>query len=140
MIKYTLGFVFNEDLSQVLLIHKLTPLWQKGLINGLGGKHEHGESSYQCVSREVAEESNVHIEKSVWKKVGTLTSSECKITVLTSIYLDNPRDVVGLEKEKVEWFAVSNLPPNCIPNLYWLIPLCIDFLKSCEIKQFVAKY
>lgn len=34
MIKYVCGFMFNEDYSEVLLINKNKPEWQKGKKNG----------------------------------------------------------------------------------------------------------
>lgn len=140
MTEYTLAFIFNKDLSQVLLIHKLTPKWQKGLINGLGGKYEAGEDYYQCITREVAEESSIRITQGDWRKVGVLTSAEWNITVLTSMYQGSTSDAISLEKEQVEWFPVRSLPSNCISNLYWLIPLCVDNLNSTKIKSFSVRY
>ena len=43
MKKYTLGFIFTPALDKVLLVHKISPEWQAGKINGVGGKIEEGE-------------------------------------------------------------------------------------------------
>ena len=41
MQKYSLGFVFDLPVEKVLLIEKQRPEWQKGKLNGIGGKIEY---------------------------------------------------------------------------------------------------
>lgn len=38
--EYVCGFLFTDDLSQVILIRKNKPEWQYGKFNGVGGKIE----------------------------------------------------------------------------------------------------
>lgn len=37
--RYVVGFCFNSDLSQIILIEKNKPEWQKGYLNGVGGSN-----------------------------------------------------------------------------------------------------
>jgi 8-oxo-dGTP diphosphatase len=52
MIEYVVGFLFNESLDQIALIRKEKPDWQRGKINGIGGKIEENESPEQAMRRE----------------------------------------------------------------------------------------
>lgn len=139
MKKYTVGFIFTADLKQVLLIHKNAPDWQKGKINGLGGKMEQGESSLNCFVRELAEESGINIEKKQLRRMGLLQGKEWKVYVFGGIYLGQVFEPVIYEKEKIEWFKVEKLPINCVPNLHWLIPFARNELLFNSGNQFILK-
>lgn len=54
---YTVAFAFAG--STVLLIRKAKPDWQKGLLNGIGGKLEGSESVLECTVREFREETGL---------------------------------------------------------------------------------
>ena len=41
---YVLGFIFNRQKDNVLLVEKKRPEWQKGKWNGIGGKIKENES------------------------------------------------------------------------------------------------
>ena len=56
--RYVLGFVFSLDASRVLLIWKNRPEWQKGKLNGIGGKIEEGELPIDAMKREFSEETS----------------------------------------------------------------------------------
>src|SRR5688572_10928292 len=66
--KYVAGFVFNEDASRVLLIHKQKPDWQLGKFNGVGGKIRRGESPVQAMTRECNEEAGLLLRGHRWKE------------------------------------------------------------------------
>ena len=70
MKRYVVGFLFSEDLKNVALIRKNRPEWQKGLLNGIGGHIEIGETDQQAMAREFAEEAGVSIWD--WEHVLTL--------------------------------------------------------------------
>ncbi len=61
----TLGYVFNEDRSRVLLIHrnKRSDDAHFGKYNGLGGKMEAGEDVVACMKREIREEAGIECEE-----------------------------------------------------------------------------
>lgn len=70
--KYVLGFCFNEDYSKVALIRKNRPGWQKGLLNGIGGKVDGTESDLEAMTREFTEETSVRVE--YWRRFATMKS------------------------------------------------------------------
>jgi 8-oxo-dGTP pyrophosphatase MutT (NUDIX family) len=67
---YVLGFLFSDDLKKVILIRKNRPANQIGLLNGVGGKIEYGESCFSAIVREFQEETGVLIEN--WSFLKTL--------------------------------------------------------------------
>ena len=137
MNNFVLGFAFNKDFREVLLILKNKPEWQKGLYNGIGGKIEDFESPEEAMVREFREESNIDTKVENWKRVcqmGDYTTWGCE--VFTTV-LDNINNYKNLTEEKclvcvirncddIKNINKINLPSNCIENLKWLIPLCID--------------
>ena len=56
MIQYVVGLIFDESFENILLIRKNRPNWQKGRLNGVGGKVEDQETSYEAMVRECEEE------------------------------------------------------------------------------------
>jgi 8-oxo-dGTP diphosphatase len=56
--KYVLGFAFDKS-DNVILVRKQKPKWQKGLLNGVGGKIEIGETSSDAMFREFREETGL---------------------------------------------------------------------------------
>lgn len=58
MLRYTICFLLHDQ--QVLLLRRKYPPLQ-GLLNGVGGKLEPGETPLDCILREVAEETGVHL-------------------------------------------------------------------------------
>lgn len=140
MVKYTLGFIFTRDLKKVLLIKKLHPKWQRGKLNGLGGKIEKGETTLESITREVKEESDLDIEKTAWLFIGIFNSSEWIVEIFASLYKGNPNDAKSIEKEKVKWVNAKNLPKNALENLQWLLPFILFKLQTNSKQTFTVKY
>lgn len=140
MKKYTLAFIFNASMDRVLLMHKSKPEWQAGRINGLGGKTEEGESSLDCIVREIMEEAGLKTDPTKWIMTGNLHAQSWSTDVFTYIYEGDEDDAQSLEEQKVEWFDARNLPPNVITNLNWLVPACLAKIKDAGFDTFSAKY
>ena len=121
---YTVSFIFDPTLERVLLIHKNRPAWQRGKLNGVGGKLEAGETPVMCITREVREETGLVIAPSAWIAVGAMTSEEWHVSVFTSIYHGTAGDARSVTNEQIEWITTARLPHTVVPNLAWLIPLC----------------
>ncbi len=138
--RYTVGFLFNADRSQVLLIHKLTPAWQRGKVNGLGGKYEEGEDAATCIARETREEAAIDVPVTGWRHIGSLFGTEWHVDVLTAQYAGPESDARSLEEQHVEWFPVNALPPNAMSNLHWLVPLCLNALQTNDIVSADIRY
>jgi 8-oxo-dGTP pyrophosphatase MutT (NUDIX family) len=63
--KFTLGFIFSQDLQKVLLIKKnRAPKGTKmiGKLNGIGGHLEPGEYPHIGIFRECKEETGIEID------------------------------------------------------------------------------
>lgn len=124
--RFTVGFIFDASLERVLLVHKEKPDWQKGFLNGIGGKYEANETAAACIRRETMEESRLDITESAWMQVGTIRRGTAEVDVMTACYAGNRADAVMADYEKVEWFLVRELPSTMLDNLAWLIPLSLE--------------
>lgn len=140
MNKYTLGFIFDTRLERVLLIHKTRPEWQKGLINGIGGKVEEGERDVACIVRETKEECGLDTSENEWKHFATLHGNDWEIEAYCLKYDSSIEDATTAEDQKIEWFDSDSLPKNVISNLRWLIPAAKEQLMKGSIVSMVIEY
>lgn len=130
---YTIGALFNFDLTMVLLIQKNKPEWQRGKYNLPGGKvepiyeeqRERLESPEECIEREMFEESELIILEEDWKYVGiikNISKDGYRVHLLTHRLPTNDLPTtIQNTPEPTNWFPISNMPSNRISNLSWLI-------------------
>lgn len=134
MKEYSLGLVTDTE-KRIALIHKNRPDWEKGLLNGIGGRIEVGETPIEAVAREFEEEAGVYIRTQYWKQtismVSTFTDSIVYIFTAKTETLDILKTMTD---EEVVIVPLDNLPDNIIPNLQWMIPLS---LSSCDMPIFL---
>ena len=128
--KYVLGFIFDSSLEKVLLIKKERPDWQKGKYNGVGGKIEKKETPKQAMTREALEETDLLIAKKDWIPVGIKKGKEWSVEIFTTVYPQNLKNAKSMTDEKIYWVNIDQLPEKSISNLAWLIPLCLDKIKT----------
>lgn len=127
--KYVLGFLFNLKRNHVLLIEKLKPDWQKGKLNGIGGKIEPCESPHEAMQREFKEETGLEYDN--WRLVCNMSGVDTNnagewICHVFCGFSDLIWSAVTTEKEEVYRFSVHGLPKEkCLTNLHWLIPMCL---------------
>lgn len=140
MIDSTLAFIYTPDLKKVLLIKKQRFEHHKGLLNGLGGKVEPGETPLDCVCREVAEEAGINLSPSQWKVVGELEWTTWHVTIFAATYKGKLEDIKSMTEEVVAWYDVEALPNTVISNLRWLVPLCINVLTKNPSPYVIATY
>jgi 8-oxo-dGTP diphosphatase len=126
MRRYVAGFMFSADGSEVLLVEKQKPAWQCGLLNGIGGKIESGETSIQSLIREFAEETGIETTPADWTAMVHYVREKVYEVYFYKAFTDKIVIATSREGETVAKFAVDNLPENVIFNLKWLIPLCLD--------------
>ncbi|HKZ40549.1 MAG TPA: NUDIX domain-containing protein [Candidatus Hodarchaeales archaeon] len=125
--KYVCGFLFDMAFKHVALINKVRPDWQKGKLNGIGGKVEPRESLDAAMAREFEEEAGRHFSASTWKMFAEIEGSDWVV-----YFFFNVSDAVFLLEsktdEKVEVIEVDTLNNNdrVIQNLKWLIPMTMD--------------
>jgi 8-oxo-dGTP diphosphatase len=120
--------MFDYTLNKVVLIRKDRPEWQKGKLNGVGGKVEENESPYDAMPREFREETG--IETSGWKLFSILCFGDIGIPgSLSEVYcywilgdVSKPRSVTS---EQIVVINVESLTSreDAIPNIRWLVQM-----------------
>ena len=125
MVKYVLGFAFDIRQQQVLLIQKVKPEWQKGCINGIGGKIDEGESSMQAMAREFREEAGVLTKPHHWVYQCEMIGHDWSVSVFYTC-TDKIFNFTDMTIEKCGIYSINRLPLNIITNVNWLIPFCLD--------------
>ena len=112
------GFLFDGH-GNVLLIKKNHPEWQKGRLNGLGGKIERGESPLQAMIREFKEEAGAMVDD--WREFCNMSGEGYRLYLFTSKKKTkiNPNNKEG----EIGWHPVDKLPENTLPNMRFLIPM-----------------
>ena len=126
MIYYVTGFMYSTDKRRVVLIEKINPEWQRGRLNGVGGKIERDETPEVAMSREFEEETGVASAPEAWKIFAVINGGqEYKVFFLYMID-DNLTQAKTVEAEKVGIYDVDDLPYNVLHNLRWLIPMSLD--------------
>jgi 8-oxo-dGTP pyrophosphatase MutT (NUDIX family) len=131
MKEYCLGFLFDNDLSKIVLIRKLKPIWQYNLLNGVGGSIERGETPIVAMDREFREETTYAGEDIDWKYFALLNGGEFKVSCFAA-----KSDNVDLKARTAEAIEVCDidkleyLRKQMIENLPWLINLAVDHLQD----------
>lgn len=124
MQEYVIGFLFRENKTEVALIRKNRPNWQKGKLNGIGGKIEPAELPYAAMCREFREEAGADVRD--WVKFAELTCSDALIHFFRS---EAEVEISSQTDEEVFWVPVGVQQvyySTIIPNLRWLIPMAAD--------------
>lgn len=125
MQSYVLGFLFSPDKKHVALIRKNKPDWQKGKLNGIGGKIEPSDASpLVAMVREFEEETGMFAKG--WQHYAMLGNENARVEVFRLFAL-NEVSLESTTDEIVSWHPINKLEKlACIPNLRWLIPLAFD--------------
>ncbi len=128
--RYVVGFMLDPTLNKVVLIRKQRPDWQKGKLNGVGGKVEENESPYDAMPREFREETGV--ETHGWQLFAVYNFGDLGTPgSLGEIYfyfywligdVSKPKSVtdeqiVVMDVETLSW------RDDAIPNLRWLVQM-----------------
>lgn len=124
MTKYVVGFLFDNERRRVVLIRKLRPHWQKGCLNGVGGKIEGIEAASEAMVREFKEETGAIVYN--WNYVAVLQGSDFVVHVFSAADTDALMSARTMTDESVVVLEVNKLLErnDVISNLHWLIPLC----------------
>ena len=124
MDKMVVGFAFNKKASSILLVRKDRPEWQKGCLNGIGGKMEKSESAITAINRECKEETGLVLQ---WTVGGIMKGRgenghpfECWIFYA---YSDDVYGFKQMESEPLGMYNASLIHyEKRITNLDYLIP------------------
>jgi 8-oxo-dGTP diphosphatase len=126
--EYVLGFCFSNDKQSVVLIGKEKPTWQKGLLNGVGGKVEVDDKvPNRAMIREFAEETGVKTKANDWHNFANMVGDDWKVWCYSLVSQEAYEAVTTLTSEKIYKMAIKDLDPKkCVSNLAWLIPMGLD--------------
>jgi 8-oxo-dGTP diphosphatase len=128
---YVIGFAFTHDLDRVALIRKTHPEWQKGKLNGIGGRIEPGDCyALTAMRREFQEEAGVDVDFGLWEHFATVTGNdymlECFATRETDITA-----LVSRTEERIELVYVADLwymSLEMVTHLLWLLEMAVERL------------
>lgn len=142
MKRYTVGFIFNADLSGVLLINKNRPEWQRGKMNGIGGRIEDGEESIAAMVRETQEETGLITRADQWVFLGTIERDQYEAVVdfYAIVHRGAREEVISCTDEQVEWCTVVNLSDRVLSNIPWLVAYGRDRLENNVRHTFKVRY
>ena len=124
MKNYVLGFLFNNDFTQVMVIRKNKPQWQAGRMNGLGGHVEPQEPLAIAMRREFREESGQDVEG--WSTFGRLHGADWQVFLYWAIKPEAMVCNVCDEGTVLPVFVDELHKHPVLPNLHYLIPMAIN--------------
>jgi len=144
MTEYVAGFLFGDNGANVLLIEKTKPAWQKGKLNGIGGKIEPGETPDEAMPREFKEETDLDIDN--WIPFVVLAGEKFRVHFYfahtTNDVLVQARNTTEEQVRIVPTADLFELP--VINNLRWLIPMALSMqgesVESFEIHEIQNEY
>lgn len=128
MTEYVAGFLFDDTMRHVALVLKRKPKWQEGKWNAIGGKVEPGETPYNAMRREFAEETSVSFDH--WKRYCTLSGDGFVVHFYYGASLLDLFSVKTVEEEQVYVYQVKYLPGNIMTNVRWLIEMAMSMSKE----------
>ncbi len=124
--EYVLIFPFNKTCGSVWLITKEKPEWQKGSLNGIGGKIEAGETPMQAAIRELKEESG--LKAKVLIPVGEMrgVNNDGSFFAIFIFTLKTSKMLKTMESEPIGEYLVDAVKLyQTIGNVPMLIEACI---------------
>lgn len=127
--EYVAGFMFSPDKKRVLLVEKNRPEFQKGKLNGIGGKIEPGEFPSNAMVREFREETGVETNDTEWDFLCSLSgggSDGWKVYFFYCFSYKHEHAHTTTD-ERIYSIRVASLwHRNIMPNLRVFIPLALD--------------
>jgi 8-oxo-dGTP pyrophosphatase MutT (NUDIX family) len=129
--RYVLGFLFENDLSSVVLIQKEKPAWQAKCRNGVGGEIKPDESEVEAMMREFNEEAGVLIDRDKWHLFCEMGGKGWIVYCFTCRDSSAVLRVRTMTEEKI--FITNSKTFDgqpTIPNLDWLVPLAKDHIHN----------
>jgi len=126
MVEYVVGFAFDENEKNVILVRKQRPEWQKGALNGPGGHIEGGESMLVAMAREFKEEVGIETNPYTWILKVVIEGKGWKVYFLSLKLTDKVfYSARSVTDELVTFVNMKELHQrSMINNLRWLIPYC----------------
>jgi 8-oxo-dGTP diphosphatase len=133
-VRYVAGFAFDEQ--KVLLLRKKRPAWQYGLLNGVGGKIESGETPGQAMEREFFEETGVRVPETTWRYFCVESGPGYEVHFFKAHLSRQDAELASSREhndvmEQLLWMDTRFLEEQAwsimVGNLHWLIPMAQDW-------------
>lgn len=124
---WVLGFYFDKERKNLVVIEKQSPEWQKDFWNGIGGKIESNETEGHAMFREFYEETGVKVHD--WTHFATIIGNNYQVFCFVSFgEIEKCKTQTNERMGFLEWEKWLLQPKSfkVIPNLKWLIPLSLD--------------
>jgi 8-oxo-dGTP diphosphatase len=148
---YVVGLMFDDRLEHIALIKKTKPEWQRGKLNGVGGKIEAGESPINAMVREFHEETGALTLPARWQyflrmegtENGDQGRADGAFTVDFFCCSGDLSKLLSKTEEPVEIHVSRRVMAHyepCLENVPWVIGLAIDFLQDGRPSFTTAKY
>lgn len=138
MTRMVVGFMFDEKLENVVLIRKLRPEWMKGLLNGVGGKIEEGESPIDAMAREYQEETGVETFSFDWLHYLTMTGGDFEIYYFMGLSRISTEKT--MEDEEIIITPIDSIQlrdKTTIDNLPWILSLGLNVINNGPTSAYV---
>lgn len=123
MQKQTLFFLFNNKLTEVLLVYKTRGSF-KNLLNGLGGFAQSAESMTDCAYRKLKEETGISTEL---YKAGTINRRFYKLGVFCGV-IDKEQIKAHKAAEPLHWCTVESITNGTqaflAPDVSYFVAVC----------------
>lgn len=131
---YVVGFAFRRGNSQVALIRKAKPEWQAGMLNGIGGSIEEGETALQAMIREFKEETGQSGPASLWTHIAQIEASTYTLAVFAAYDCDS-WNIESVTNEAVDWYDVNAIVDSRtqyrpLPNVPWKVLFAIEYKRN----------
>jgi 8-oxo-dGTP pyrophosphatase MutT (NUDIX family) len=161
--RYVAGFLFDREGTEVALIEKQRPEWQRGYLNGVGGHIEKKTGSHICydvpcdqtnfdpcicpwetpaeaMRREFFEETGVDLDR--WKEYVVLSGPRFEVHFFHA-YGDEIEAIDTKTDEQVAQYPVDviidpSIHRRVITNLRWLIPMALTMIYEPNVVKFTV--
>lgn len=122
--KYVCGLCRDVITGNFLLIEKKRPTWQKGKLNGVGGKIESKETATEAMIREFKEETGLDVTN--WEPLIILKDVESNWMVYFFKAYADIEGHANLTDEPLVEVDPYDLPANLLDTMEWLIPIALS--------------
>lgn len=140
--KYVVSFIFKPGCNDVWLIRKNKPEWQKGCLNGIGGKVEKTETYRKAAIRELQEEAGIfigHLLEVGYMQGKNNDGSKFRVGIFTAI---SDQELKTMESEIIDIFNINDIKTyKHIENIPMLIETCIyNLLGHSHFSKLIMQY
>lgn len=126
------GFLFSGP--RVLLVKKLKPVWQYGLLNGVGGVINPNETPIEAMQREFREETEASSDLVLdWRHFATEIEPFGAYVYFFTAKTERrnmpwpEKNDVGEDLFWLHWLEIAAGRRSAVGNLRWLLPLALDW-------------